>query len=107
MGGEVLMLNEFKISDLPKVLNSEFIRTNFKGISYQDLMNMLPPETKNNNALGEINNAELNKFIKSNSKFKDWNEMLTKAIVDWLHGGSPEAKKILSKVMKNNGFQIK
>ncbi len=71
----------YKLSD---ILNDDFIQTNTKFKSYEDMINQSRLELTETTAEELYSNEGLNNFIQSNTKFKNFKDMCTLAAKEYL-----------------------
>lgn len=78
---EVSGINTYKLSD---ILNTDFIRTNTTFRSYNDMIDKYGLELTETTAEELYLNEELNAFIKANTKFENFKDMVTLATQEYV-----------------------
>ncbi len=71
----------YKLSD---ILNDDFIQTNTKFRSYEDMINQSGLELTETTTEELYSNEGLNNFIRANTKFKNFKDMCTLAVKEYL-----------------------
>ena len=78
---EISGTNTYKLSD---ILTTDFIRTNTTFGSYDDMIDKSGLELTETTAEELYSNEELNTFIKANTKFENFKDMVTLATQEYV-----------------------